>query len=64
VLLLIAYPPHFRNLHLDALVEKLQEFDRVRGLEFHPRFYDWEKKKWISLHTWKGCKMVPVEANL
>jgi hypothetical protein len=60
-LLLVGYPPHYRNRDLDLIVEQLVEFDQIRGLELHPKFFDWEKQRWISLHTWKGCKMEPVQ---
>eukprot|EP00602_Paraphysomonas_sp_CaronLab_P013590 CAMPEP_0185040600 /NCGR_PEP_ID=MMETSP1103-20130426/38837_1 /TAXON_ID=36769 /ORGANISM="Paraphysomonas bandaiensis, Strain Caron Lab Isolate" /LENGTH=366 /DNA_ID=CAMNT_0027579967 /DNA_START=144 /DNA_END=1247 /DNA_ORIENTATION=- len=55
--LLIAYPPFFRNTHLDSLVRNLLQFDKARGAEFHPRFFDWERQRWISLRSWKGCNM-------
>lgn len=56
-LLLVAYPPFFRNQHLDMLIARLKEFDTSRGAEFHPRFFDWEKQKWVSLRNWKGCSI-------
>lgn len=56
-LLLVAYPPYFKNSQLNSLVTSLINFDRERGNEFHPKYYDWEKDKWISLRSWKGCTM-------
>ena len=52
----LVYPTSF----LDKIVKVLYDFDKSKmgGGELHPKFYDWEKDKWISLRRWKGMKPV------
>ncbi|KAJ3304044.1 hypothetical protein HDV03_003158 [Kappamyces sp. JEL0829] len=53
-LLVVAYPPFAQNALLDDMLVFLQRFNADRGEEFHPRYYDWEKRNWVSAKQWKG----------
>jgi 16S rRNA G966 N2-methylase RsmD len=53
-LLVIAYPPFYDNRSLNDIMSGLASFDSSHGLEFHPRFFDWEKEIWISCRRWHG----------
>lgn len=52
-LLLVAYPPFACNALLDDIIRSLVRFDQSGGLAFHPKYYDWEAKRLISLKRWK-----------
>lgn len=53
-LLLIAYPPYAQNCNLDSIILSIKKFDISHGEEFHPKYYDWEKRSFVSLKRWKG----------
>lgn len=45
------------NRTLDDLVERIWRFNVVEGFrEMKPRFFDFEKKRWIELKKWLGSK--------
>ena len=54
VYLLVAYPPYFQNADLDNAIYALRQFDLARGEVYHPRYFDWEKQRFISIKRWKG----------
>ena len=48
----------FPTAALDELVAALAGWNDAHGGLHHPRFYDWEKQRWVSLGRWKGMKPV------
>jgi len=49
----------FCNASLDRVIAALNAFSTTCGHRKHPRFFDWEKQRWINLSRWKGCNMQP-----
>jgi len=47
----------FTNATLDTVVTNLKQFNAGYHEEHHPRFYDYEAMRWISLSRWKGVKL-------
>lgn len=41
---------------LDDLVATVVAWNAERTKEHHPRFFDWEKDRWISLSRWLGAR--------
>ncbi len=40
---------------LDAMIANMNTWNGGLGRQHHPRFYDWEKDRWIPLSRWRGC---------
>ena len=53
--LVIAYPPFARNSDLNGMVANLKALDLECGNALKPRYWDWEKKTWISVKRFMGC---------
>ncbi|KAJ4455856.1 hypothetical protein PAPYR_9062 [Paratrimastix pyriformis] len=47
----------YRNRTLDAVIRLINTWNATFLHEYHPKFFDWEKKRWIQLCKWKGCKL-------
>lgn len=49
------------NSTLDSVIAQLVEFNQLYKLDHKPKFFDYEKQRWISLMRWNGNKMIPVQ---
>ena len=43
---------------LDSLVAGLRAWDEQHARQHRPRFFDWEKQRWIAVSRWLGAKPV------
>jgi hypothetical protein len=52
-----------RHAHLDRLIASIQQFDSRYHGETKPRFFDWEKDRFIALHRWLGASRARASRN-
>jgi hypothetical protein len=52
-----------RHAHLDRLIASIQQFDARYHGETKPRFFDWEKDRFIALHRWLGASRSRASRN-
>lgn len=44
--------PHMPQTPVPALAMAAKEWNERRALEHHPRFWDWERQRWVSVSRW------------
>eukprot|EP00743_Colponemidia_sp_Colp-15_P008723 GILK01009500.1.p1 GENE.GILK01009500.1~~GILK01009500.1.p1 ORF type:complete len:471 (-),score=53.94 GILK01009500.1:41-1429(-) len=68
VLFVICFPPRPSSrvllTDLDGIISAFVSWDKQNHEAQKPKFYDWEKERWISLARWRGCTARPAVKTL